>query len=100
MKKGLDQLVEEQKEYDPQSQEIIKSLAFADKEISEIDAMKRTSGWKILDKRIRDELKERIETLVKDDLKIQTLLALLKVADTKTLNKILESEIAKFLPDG
>ena len=98
--KSLDQLEAEKPEYDKESQAIIDSLRVVGTEIAEIDAMKRTAGWKILNKKIREELMTRINELVKDDLKVQTLLALLQVADTKSLSKQLDSVIAEILPDG
>ena len=96
---NLDMLVDKQDEYDKESQDIIKSLQFARKELNIIESMKRSEGWKLIDKKIREELKERIEAMVKDDPKIQTLLALLKVADTKSMSKMLEDGIASIMPD-
>lgn len=100
MKKDLEKLVSERSEYDAENQSFIDSLRFEDKEISQINDMKQSSGWKLLDKKIREELQARISELIKDDLKIQTLLALLNVADTKTRNRILEGEIEKLLPEA
>lgn len=97
--KGLDHLQAHQDEYDKESQELIKSLAFAKNELSEIDSMKRTEGWKILDKKIREELQSRIIKLIENDLQVQTLLALLKVADVKTQSQIIENEIKNILPE-
>lgn len=98
--KTLDELAAKKGEYDPDSQAVIDSLRLADAEIAEIDSMKRTAGWKILNKKIREELMNRIHELVKDDLKVQTLLSLLQVADTKSLSRQLDSVIAEILPDG
>ena len=97
--KELNDLQSKRDEYDKESQMFIDSLTFIDNEISEINEMKRTSGWKLMDKKIRQELQQRITDLIKDDLKIQTLLALLRVADTKSLNKTLADEVAKLLPE-
>jgi hypothetical protein len=72
----------------------------SEREIGSIEEMKRTSGWKILNKKIREELVERISELVKDDLKVQTLLALLNVADTKKLSSMLDAAIEEILPSG
>ncbi len=98
MANGLDKLIAEKETYNKESQSFIESLAFVDQEIGSINTMKQTEGWKILDRKIRDELQTRILLLVKDDLNIQTLLALLKVADTKSQSLTLEDEIAKILP--
>ena len=62
--------------------------------------MKQTEGWQLLEKKIREELQARIHKLVKDDVNIQTLLALLQVTDTKTRITTLEGEIEKMLPDS
>ena len=97
--KGLDKLISEKDTYDPESRAFIDSLVRSDKEIGEISNMKRTAGWKILSAKIKEELHNRINEMVKDDLKIQTLLALLQVADTKSLTKILDEEIDNIIPD-
>ena len=97
--KNLNELQEHKTEYDKDSQLLIDSLTFAEKELNEIGEMKRTQGWKVLDKKIREQLAERIEVLVRDDVEVNTLLALLKVADTKTIAQILEAEISKIIPE-
>lgn len=99
MKKTLDQLAEKANEYDKESQDFIASLRFVDKEINEINAMRRTDGWKILDKKIREELHGRIREMVKDDPKITTLIALLTVTDTSSMRTTLDEEIERLLPD-
>jgi len=99
MKNVLQQLEQDRESYDNDSKAFIDSLRFVDKELGSLNEMKRTEGWKILDKKIREELQNRINTLVKDDLNIQTLLALLHVTDTRTLEKNLEEEISKLIPE-
>lgn len=99
MKKTLDNLMAERDTFDKESQVILDSIVFVKKELGAIESMKRSEGWKIMDKKIREELKNRIADMVKDDLKIQTLLALLKVADTKSMRKTLEAEIEGILPE-
>ena len=98
-KKGLGKLIEDKDGFDKESQAIISSFVFRSEEIGMIGSMKSSEGWKILDKKIREELQSRIEELVKDDLKIQTLLALLKVADIKSMSRILEEEIERVIPE-
>ena len=98
-KKDLNRIIVEKDNYDEESQTFLKSLQLADKEINQINEMKQTSGWQILDKKIREELHQRINDMVKDDLKIQTLLALLKVADTTSMSRLLDAEIERILPD-
>ena len=99
MKKSLDTLMAKKSEYDKESQSFIESLNFVDKEIGQINEMKSTGGWKILNKKIREELQQRINDLIKDDLKVQTLISLLKVADTKSVSKILNENIESILPE-
>ena len=99
MKKDLSTLESEMHTYDKESQNFIKSLKFVDKEISSLNSMKATDGWKILENKIREELHQRIKELVQPDLKITTLLALLTVADTKSMSKTLDEEIEKLIPD-
>lgn len=98
MKDTLQKLEAERESYNEESKAFIDSLRFVDKEIGQLNEMKRTDGWKLLDKKIRDELQQRIHDMVKSDLKIQTLLALLTVADTKTMAKTLDEEIARLIP--
>ena len=98
-KRDLDSLLSEKESYDKASQELLDSFKFRRGEIDLIGSMKRTEGWKVMDKKIREELQLRITELVKDDLKIQTLLALLKVADTKRMSAILADEINGILPE-
>jgi len=99
MTNKLEKLIESKEDFDKESRDFIDSLVLADSQIAEIDNMKRTPGWKIIDTKIREELHERIADLVKDDLKVQTLLALLKVADTKSLTRILDGEIENIIPE-
>lgn len=95
---NLEKLIDEKDSFNPESRAFIDSLVMSEKHIGEINNMKRTAGWKILESKIHEELQERINELVKDDSKIQTLLALLKVADTKSLTKILDEEIDNIIP--
>ena len=95
----IQDLVKNQDGYNDESKEFIKSLSFAKQEIDTINIMKNTEGWKLIEKKIREELHQRINELVKDDLKIQTLLALLVVADTKSMSRTLQEEIDKILPE-
>jgi len=99
MKKDIENLIARKDEYDKESQELLSNIVFERSEINEIDAMKRTQGWKILDKKIREELQERILLLVKDDQKVQTLISLLEVSATKKRTKVLENEIEKICPE-
>jgi len=91
--------LDETKYADDGSREIIRSIKFRSSEIEVIDSMKRTEGWKVMDKKIREEVKIRIAELIKDDARLMTLIELLKVADTKTQAKILQQEIDSFLPE-
>jgi len=96
--RGLAKLIVEKDTYNAESQAFIESLRFVDKEINILREMKSTAGWKLIDSKIREEVHERIRELVKDDVKIQTLLAILLVAETKKLKKALDDEIDKVIP--
>jgi len=96
----LDKLIGRKQEYNEESQSIIDSLSAIRAEIGAFETMKQTEGWQLLEKKIREELQARIHKLVKDDVNIQTLLALLQVTDTKTRITTLEGEIEKMLPDS
>ena len=95
----IENLIANKDQYDKESQELLSNIVFERSEIGEIDAMKRTQGWKILDKKIREELQQRIFDLTKDDIKVQTLLALLEVSATKKRTRVLEGEIEKIIPE-
>lgn len=97
--KDLETLSQDYDQYDDDSQRVVDSLRFIDKEISEIDSMKRTQGWKIIEKKTREELMARITKLTENDPEVKILLALLNVADTKTQRKLLEEETKKLLPE-
>jgi len=99
MDKDLEKLIAERDSYDEASKSFIDSFRFAKLEIGKIEEMKRTEGWKLIEKKIREELEARIMFLVKDDLNIQTLLALLKVTDTNSMSKSLQEEILKIMPE-
>ncbi len=93
-----EKMFEEIDSYDEDSRAFLLSIAATKKEISILNQMKATEGWKLMEKKIREELQLRILEKVKDDLKIQTLLALLSVADTNSMSKTLQAEIDKTLP--
>jgi hypothetical protein len=86
-------------QYDAQTQDYIASLSFVENEIESINSMKRTEGWKIIDAKIRTELKTRINLLIQGDIRIQTLIELLAVADTKQASKELAAAIDAALPE-
>jgi len=97
--KNVETLSQDYDQYDDDSQRVVDSLRFIDNEISEIDSMKRTQGWKIIEKKTREELMARITKLTENDPEVKILLALLNVADTKTQRKLLEEETKKLLPE-
>ena len=99
MKKNLDTLLSEKDGFDKESQAILNNLNFRRAEISKLSTLKNNEGWQIMDKKIRDEVKIRITEMVKDDPKIQTLLALLASVDIKNMNEILQSEIDGIFPE-
>lgn len=95
----LDDLLLNKDAFDKESQGIISSFEFAKAEIETINAMKRTPGWRLLEKKIREELHSRIRDAVKADPKVQTLLALLEVTATKSRSKRLDEEIESLMQD-
>ena len=97
--KNVETLSQDYDQYDDDSQRVVDSLRFIDNEISEIDSMRRTQGWKIIEKKTREELMARITKLTENDPEVKILLALLNVADTKTQRKLLEEETKKLLPE-
>ncbi len=98
-KKGFETLVAQKHEFDEGSQALISSLVFQKNELDSLDSMKRTPGWRLLEKKIREELHARIRETVKDDLKINTLLALLEVTGTRARKKRLDQEIESLLEE-
>lgn len=97
MEKDLNELMINKDNYDEASQEFIQSLNFSEKEISELNTMKQTQGWKLIETKIRQDLHNRIFKLVDGDVEVTTLLALLYATNTKELSKKLEQEIASLL---
>jgi len=98
MAKNLDDYLANPNDYSKELIDVVKSFSFAKNEIATIKQMKDSDGWKLIDKKIREELNEAILEAVKDNQKVQVLIALLKIADTKELNKILNEEIERSLP--
>ena len=98
MPDGLQELNLKKESYDKDSQALIDSLMFAGKELELLNSMKATEGWKVLEAKLRLEIENRITFLIKDDLVMKTLLALLNTTDTKTLEKNLKEEVSKLIP--
>lgn len=98
-KKGIEELAADKQSYDKESQVIIDGIVATRAEMEILKELKRTTGWKLLEKKIREELRETIALLIKDDKKIQTLIGLLKVTDTKSTAKLLNETVDSFLPD-
>lgn len=99
MRNKLDNLIGQERNLSPELNSVIKDLSFRREEMTEIAEMKRTSGWKIMDSKIRETLHQRITDLTKDDASIQSLLTLLVAGNTKSMSQQLESEIDKYLPE-
>lgn len=96
-KKSLQQALAEKYTYSEDAQVLLESVAFEMEQLSIIDAMKHTEGWKILERKIKQELHSRIFELVKDDPRIKVLIDLITVADTKSAKQNLENEIESLL---
>jgi hypothetical protein len=95
----LNKLFNSKESYDKDSQQVIENLRFLESEINQIDDMKKSEGWKVLEKKLREELHEQILNKVKDDPKVMTILSLLQVADTKSQVARLEQEINSLIPE-
>lgn len=95
----INKLLSISNEYDEVSQDLLKSYVSSAKELESIDSMKRTEGWQIIEKKIREEIRLKIYEKVKDDSQIQSLLSLLIVTGTKEALKNLEEEVDKLLPE-
>jgi hypothetical protein len=95
--KDLDVLLSQRDQYDDESKKVLDNLSFANAELESLKSMKSTEGWKLLEKKIREQLSERITILIKDDQQIQTLIALLSVADTSSIAKILDQAVQSFI---
>lgn len=79
-------------------EEVINSFKKEATTLESFSEMKATGGWKVIDAKIREELRARIMEAVKDDPKILTLLNILETVETKNSMKLLEEEIEKVLP--
>jgi hypothetical protein len=98
----LSELFAKKNQYDEATQSIIESWHRVALENDKIDAMKQTDGWKLIEQKIKEELRIRITSLVsKEDpdsrAAIKTLLQIIGVVDTRNTNKILEEEVDKFI---
>ena len=98
-KSKLEKSIENKENNSEELNDFLNNAVKAKGEIEAIQSMKASDGWKIIDKKVREELSERINELVKDDPKIMTLIALLKVADTKSMSQLLDKAIDEALPE-
>lgn len=96
--KNIAELEKDIHTYDKESQEFIESLKFVDREIAELNAMKSTAGWKLLEKKIREELHARILKVIEADIQVVTLIKMLNVTDTNSISTALAEEIERILP--
>lgn len=95
----LAKIIAERHSYDKDSQAFIDSLVNVQSETGALETMKRTAGWRVLEKKLREELKTRILDMVKDDATIKTLIALLSVTNTKQAMRNLEAAVEDSLPE-
>lgn len=91
-------LIGEKTVYDDDSQQILSEFPRSAKNLQAIDAMKRTEGWQMLEKILREKVHSLIMDKVKDDTKIQSLLDLMNLTDTKTQWQQLDEEVTRLLP--
>ncbi|MCL4405221.1 hypothetical protein M1295_01435 [Patescibacteria group bacterium] len=97
-------------QYDEPTQAIIESWHKTSLEIDALNAMKLTDGWKLLERKMREELKIRIREMLTSEMderqrqkvkgNIETLLQVLGVVDTRNNQAILEEEVEKFIGEA
>lgn len=92
------ELFQRRYEYAPPDQQVIESLHKESLTLQSFESMKSTDGWKILDNKLREELRKAIFDKVKDDIKIKVLLDLLSTVETKDAMKLLADEIERVIP--
>ena len=98
MSKKLNELIINKEQYQPQDKAVIESLQLEAKTLEVISQMKETEGWKVLGKKLREELHNEIAVAVKDNTKISILLQILSTVETKNATKLLDDEIEKLIP--
>ena len=81
-----------------QDVEVVKSFEHQINLIEQFDDMKKTTGWQILNKQIRDDIKERLLKKAQEDERISALIDLLSAVETKDKAKLIEDEINNILP--
>lgn len=106
----LIELFAKRQQYDESTQAIIESWHKTSLEIDALNAMKLSDGWKLLEQKIREELKIRIREILTAELdekqrqkikgNIETLLQIIGVVDTRSNQKILEEEVDKFIGEA
>ena len=93
----IQQFLSRKNEYDDTSKAIIESWASTAKELEILDEMHKTDGWKMLETKMRKDLHDHITEKLKDDERVQTLISLIRISDTKSSRARLEEEIDSFL---
>jgi uncharacterized protein YajQ (UPF0234 family) len=75
----------------------IESLHLESIAIENLEEMKKTLGWKMLQQKIEESLMDRIKEKIKDDEKIRVLLEILSTVETKNATKNLEEIIKQVI---
>lgn len=99
MFKKLQELFNKRFDYSEQDRLMIESLHLEKNVLESISEMKATGGWKILESKLRDEVKKTILEKVKDDIKINLILQILSTVETKSASLLLEEEVKKVIPE-
>lgn len=84
-------------EFTEDSRPFIDAFLFAAKDLEKLDEMRKTDGWVVLEKKIREEAHARIMERIKDDLTLKCLMNLLHISDSKPQWVQLEEEVDKLL---
>jgi hypothetical protein len=97
-RQNLDALADTIDEYDAESREYFQALKFSEIQIGKINTMKATPGWKVLEKKIREELIDRINILTKDDAEVKVLLRYLLWLIPKHKRKRYDKRSRRYCP--
>ena len=86
-------------ELTPDAQQAVQTLLLASENLEKVETMKATDGWKLFEAKVKEELANHINLLIKDDPKIQTLIAVLNTVETKQTRATLEEQIKTMIPE-
>lgn len=77
--------------------QVLESLQTERLTLESIEDLKKNAGWKIIEAKMKEELRKSIHEKVKDDVRINTLLEILNTVETKDSVKVLEEAIESII---